>query len=250
MALQWKNIKQQKPAVFDWLVFTISLLMGIIFPELKNFAGSASFSVWMLAALLLYATGLWLKHRPLYYRLAKQGSEPNTVPLLLFLIVGHWVIMLMLVMLSGDGLRLIAGIQQLGMGKNVSGTEIFSDIIISMFITWLAFRPGGKNKKQLNEAYLSRRELTGDVLLITGVSILSFVFWEKSLLASMEHMSLDSFGNIVMLFVFLTACYILFYLPLRYLYLVEERSSRQMWRRLLLIFLLILLRGLFEAILT
>ena len=250
MALQWNTIKQQKPAVFDWLVFTISLLMGLIFPELKNFAGSASFSVWMLAALLLYAGGLWLKHRPMYYRLDKQGGERKTVPLLLILIVGHWVIMLMLVMLAGDGLRQMAGMEQLAAGKNVSGAAVFTNIVVSMFLTWLAFRPGGSGRKPMNETYRFRREMAGDVLLVSGVSILSFVFWEKSLLAAMEHMRLDSFGNIIMLFVFLSVCYILFYLPLRYLYLVEERNSRQMWRRLLLIFMLILVRGLLEAVLS
>ncbi|MFM6926331.1 MAG: hypothetical protein ACKOU7_12570 [Ferruginibacter sp.] len=248
MSLCWNNIKDQKPAIFDWLVFTISLLMGLIFPELKDFAAAASFSYWMLAALLLYTAGLWLKHRPVYYRLSCKGKAPNAVPYLLFLIIGHWVIMLMVILLAGDAVRHIAGLPLPAEESRASGFEVFSSIVGGLFVTWLAFRPGGKIRKPMTENYRIWRETAGDVLLITGISILSFVFWEKSLLASMEHMQLNSFGNILTLFIFLSVCFILFYLPLRYLYLIEEHNSRQMWRRLLLIFMLILLRGLFEAI--
>lgn len=248
MATTRNRIKQQKPALFDWLVFTISLVMGLVFPELKNFAAAASFTYWMFAAMLLYMAGLWLKHRPVYYRLAKEGRGPQSVPYVLFLIIGHWVIMLMLVIFSIDAMRGIAGLPQVPLDKSLSGWQLSGCIVLSLFITWLAFRPGGKSRKLLTEASLFRRELAGDILLISGVSILSFVFWEKSLLGAMEHMQLNSFGNICVLFIFLSVCYVLFYLPLRYLYLIEDRLSSQTWKRLLLIFILILLRGLFEAL--
>lgn len=247
MAINRNSIRQQKPAIFDWLVFSISLLMGLIFPELKNFAAAASFSYWMFVAMLLYMAGLWLKHRPVYYRLAKAGKG-QSIPYVLFLIIGHWVIMLMLVIFSVDAMRDMAGLPKIPLDKSLTGWQLFGCIVLSLFISWLAFRPGGSNKKLLTDASLFRRELAGDILLISGVSILSFVFWEKSLLGAMEHMQLNSFGNICTLFIFLSVCYVLFYLPLRYLYLIEDHFSRQTWKRLLLIFMLILLRGLFEAL--
>ena len=64
----------------------------------------------------------------------------------------------------------------------------------------------------------------------------------------MAHMPVNGVGDVIMLFIFLGVSYVLFYLPLRYLYLIEDHFSRQAWRRLLLIFILILLRGLFEAV--
>jgi hypothetical protein len=53
-------IQKNNTALFDWLVFAISFSLGFIFPGLKAFASSPSFSFWMLAALLLYISGAWL----------------------------------------------------------------------------------------------------------------------------------------------------------------------------------------------
>jgi hypothetical protein len=51
-----------------------------------------------------------------------------------------------------------------------------------------------------------------------------------------------------MLFIFLSFAFMLFYLPLRYLYLIEDDSNKA-WRRLLLIFMFILIRALLVAVL-
>ncbi|MFZ1453891.1 MAG: hypothetical protein WAT20_14390 [Ferruginibacter sp.] len=240
--------KQNKPAIFDWLVFSISLLLGLIFPELGDLTASASFSGWMLGGLVLYMLGLWLKHRPVYARLANQAKPQKGISYMLFLIIGHWLIMLAVVMIAESAFRNIIGLPQLPTDNPTSGCQVFTSIVLSILITWLAFRPGGKSRKPVTEKYLFKRELAGDILLISAVSLLSFVFWEKSILAAMAHMRMDSIGDILMLFIFLGFAYMLFYLPLRYLYLIEDHSSKA-WRRLLLIFMLILVRALIEAVL-
>jgi hypothetical protein len=221
--------------------------MGFVFPSLGGFVNSPVFSRWMLFALLLYAAGSWLKHRPLYYRLAKAGNPNPSVPFVLFLLIGHWIIFLMVFIFAEDAFRNFTGLQQIPAG-NTSGYSIAASIFGAIFITWLAFRPGGKNRKPLSEADLVRRELVADLLLISAVAMLSFVFWEKSLLEMMAHMPVNGLGDVITLFVFLGVSFVLFYLPLRYLYLIEDHFSRQAWKRLLLIFILILLRGLFEAV--
>lgn len=247
MSVPWNSIKQNKPAIFDWLVFSISILMSLIFPTLQNLATSPEFSGWMLASLGLYTAGLWLKHRPVHYRLAKQGKEQTNFFILLFLLIGHWVIMVAAVMLSEDAFRWIVGLPPLPKYKPESAFRMFTGIFTAALLTWLAFRPGGKHKKPLTEKYLFRRELAADIVLICGVSMLSFVFWEESILSTMATMRMDSIGDICMLFVFLSLAYMLFYMPLRYLYLIEDHK-RQAWRRLLLIFILILVRGLFTTL--
>jgi len=247
MNATWNSIKQNKPAIFDWLVFTISLLLGLIFPQLKDLTASTSFSGWMLAGLVLYLIGLWVKHRPVYYRLAIQGRQQKHPALLLFLIIGHWLIMLAAVVIAEEASRHIVGLPPVPKDHPTSGWQVFINIAVSIIATWFAFRPGGKSKKILTEKYLFTRELVGDILLITAVSMLSFVFWENSILSAMAHMRMDSFGDICLLFIFLCFVYMLFYLPLRYLYLIEDQPGKA-WRRLVLIFLLILIRGLFEAL--
>jgi hypothetical protein len=246
MSIQWNNIKQNRPAIFDWTVFLFSMSLGFVFPSLGGFVNSPAFSCWMLVALLLYTAGIWLKHRPLYYRLAKAGNPNPSVPFLLFLLIGHWIIFLFVFILAEEAFRQAIGLQQIP-GGATSGYSIAASIFGAVFITWLAFRPGGKSRKALSETYVFRRELAADLLLISGVAMLSFVFWEKSLLEMMARMPINGVGDVMILFVFLAVSYVLFYLPLRYLFLIEDHFSKTAWKRLLLIFILIMLRGLFTA---
>jgi hypothetical protein len=220
--------------------------MGFVFPSLGGFVNSPSFSRWMLAALLLYVAGIWLKHRPLYYRLAKAGNPNPSVPFLLFLLMGHWIIFLFVFIIAEEAFRQLIGLQQPPAGAT-SGYSVAASIFGAVFITWLAFRPGSKNRRALSETYIVRRELVADIFLISAVAMLSFVFWEKSLLEMMARMPINGVGDVIMLFVFLAVSYVLFYLPLRYLYLIEDHFSKAAWKRLSMIFVLIMLRGLFTA---
>jgi len=242
------GIQQNKPAIFDWLVFSISLLLGLIFPSLADLAASSSFSVWMFLCLIMYVTGILLKRPAVYYRLEASGSRQREIPYLLFLIIGHWVMMLFVVMFAEQGFRKIAGLPMAGKTDNVSGIAVFLSIVAAAFVTWLVFKGVGK-KKEFKQRNLFYRELVADIVLVSAVAMLSFVFWENTLLEAMVHMPTNSVGKIAGLFVFLSLTYLLFYLPLRYLYLIEERQGSQTWKRLLLIFLLILIRGLVEALL-
>ena len=243
----WNKLKENKPAIFDWLVFIFSFSLGFIFPSLAQFVASRSFSNWMLAALVLYVVGVLLKHRPLYYRLAISGNKQEAIPYLLFLIIGHWVIMVAVIIFAEEAFRRITGLPQIGAG-GASGYSTFLGIFIAAFITWLVFRPAGKNIKPLSKSNLFYRELIADTILITGVAMLSFVFWEKSILAVMTQMPMGSIGDVCMRFILLSLAYIMFYLPLRYLYLVEDHFSKGAWRRLMLIFGFIVLRGLLAAL--
>jgi len=247
MTLRWNDIQQNRPAIFDWTVFLFSMSMGFVFPSLGGFYDSPVFSRWMLVTLLLYTAGSWLKHRPLYYRLAKAGNPNPPLPFLLFLLIGHWVIFVMVFIFAEQAFKDIIGLKPLPDGAT-SGYSVFAWILGAGFITWLAFRPGRKNPKPLNETHLLARELIADVLLISAVAMLSYVFWEKSLLEMMARMPVNGLGDLLILFVFLAICFVLFYLPLRYQYLIEDHFSRQAWKRLMLIFILILLRGAFEAL--
>ncbi len=239
MALQWNYIQKQKPVLFDWLVFTLSMLMGLIFPNLGSLLHSPAFSAIILVALVLYTAGCWLKHAPLHERLARQGRAVS-LSYTFFLVVGHWVIMLMALLIAEGVFRQIFRLPARAADAPASGWLIFTVIIVSVLLTWLVFRPGrgakaaGKNQPQ--------RELWGDLLLLSAVTLFSYVFWESSLLAAIGHMEMSGFGSILLQFCFLSFAYLLFYLPLRYLYLLEDNAGGA-WKRLLLIFLLLLLRG-------
>ncbi len=250
MSVKINHIKDNKPALFDWLVLMLSISLGFIFPSLKDFVHSPAFSNLILAALVLYVVGTCLKHQPLYYRLSMSGTKLEQIPYLLFLLIGHWSIIVALVIVSSSAFRRITGIPAFGDGEVPSWWLISVVLVGAGFITWLAFRRGPKVTKTFSPQYIFYRELAADILLITGVGILSFIFWEKGVMGAFDHMPLESFGDVVGIFLFLSIAYMMFYLPLRYLYLIEDHFSRRAWKRLLLIFLVVLIRSLIASYYT
>src|SRR5436853_7465491 len=92
------NVKEYQPesraALFDWLVFMTSLFLGFVFPTFTDLIISPFFSLMLLLAMLAYATGTWLKHLPLYYRLLQNGRSAKEIPYFIFLVIGHWLIIL------------------------------------------------------------------------------------------------------------------------------------------------------------
>jgi hypothetical protein len=203
----------------------------------------------MLMALLLYTAGAWLKHLPLSYRVTTTGEHLREVPYVLFLLTGHWIILITAIIFSGPAARKILSLPPLHEKDPLTGWLIFLSIILSLFITWIVFRSKRKHfKKTYTSQYLFHRELIADIILVAGVSILSFIFWEKGIMTMLANAKTTSISDIWFLFFMLGLCFMLFYLPLRYLFFIEDHSNRQTWKRLLLIFSLILLKSLFEML--
>ncbi len=240
---------QSRTAIFDWLFFIISLSLGFIFPTVKQFAASSQFAYWMLAALLFYTLGVWLKHQPVYYRLLTSGRQIAKMPAILFIILGHWIIFMMVEQFSEPAIRAIFDLPAINT-KRTDGEVVLVSGLVATFVTWLVFRSARKSitKKKLSSTYLFRRELMADIFLVGSISILSFLFWEKGVMAFLISKPATSVKDIWLSFAILSISFILFYLPLRYLFLIEDYSNRQTWKRLLLIFGLLLLKALFEML--
>ena len=250
MNKQQSYIQENKSALFDWFVFSISISLGFVFPTFKDFLISPAFSYSIVAALLLYAIGSWLKHLPLCYRMMRTGKFPEQISLLLFLAIGHWLIFFTIILFSEYAVRKFLGLAPVKQQNTGDGLFILGSIVLATFITWLVFRSKKRIKEagKFSETYLFHRELVADILLIAGVSIFSFAFWEKGIIALLTARSTATIRDVWFMFIFLSIAYILFYLPLRYLFLIEDHSSRQTWRRLLLIFGFLLIRSLLEMI--
>lgn len=121
---------------------------------------------------------------------------------------------------------------------------------IACFVTWLVYRTKSKRKslKKYSAPFLFLMELIADIFLIAGVSIFSFVFWEKGVMGMLSKTSTQTISDIWFLFVFLSVLFLFFYLPLRYLFFIENREGGGNRRRLFLIFGFILLKALFEML--
>lgn len=243
------NMLLNRPALFDWLVLVISLTLGLIFPSIGSFVLSPAFSWWMLIVLLAYIAGAWLKHIPLSYRLTTSHSAKGS-PFVIFLISGHWCIFLLVIFFAEPAFSQLTGLTA-WIGKDPgSGKIVFPAMILATFITWLVYRskvlPRSFKSKPAN--YLFYRELIADLLLTSAVSVLSFLLWEKGVMAFFSTRPIYTFSEVLFVFMFLSITYLICYLPLRFLFHIEERDSRQGWRRLLVIFTFLLLRSTLEIL--
>lgn len=241
-------IHQHRTALFDWLVMFISFTLGFLFPSLSDFIKSTVFYNLMLIALLLYISGALLKHRPLSYRILIKGSDFRPVSYVLFLVIGHWIIMFVLLILAEPALMGMLGIGY--QSHSSSNLFMLSAAFLAGFITWLVYRNKSKQAKPvlISQTLLFRQELIADILLIAGVSIISFIFWEKGVMEMLSRVSAGSIGEIWFLFIFLALMFLFFYLPLRYLFFVEEKDRSANRNRLFLIFGFLLLKALFEML--
>jgi hypothetical protein len=123
----------------------------------------------------------------------------------------------------------------------------FAGMIFAALVTWLVYhhQKDWPRKNRHTAGYLFWRELIADVLLLISVSVFTFIFWEKGIMTLLTARPAASFTDIGFLFLLFSISYILFYLPLRYLFLLEDHTSRQTWQRMLIIFGLLVIRSLF-----
>jgi hypothetical protein len=225
-----------------------SFLLGFAFPSLRDLVSSPGFYNWILASLLLYIIGAALKDLPLSYRMSRNTVQP--IPYTIFLLVGHWFIIMIMVILAEPAIRNILGLAPFNDKNAASGELIFGSILSAIVVTWLVYRTKSnrKKRKQYSAKFLFWWEIVADIFLIAGVSIFSFIFWEKGVMAMLSKASTNTFGDIWFLFVFLSICFLFFYLPLRYLFFIEDREKGRNRRRLLLLFVFILIKALLEVI--
>ncbi len=243
-------IETNRAAIFDWSVIFISFMLGFAFPTMSDFIRSDGFFYWLVTGLFLYIVGAVLKHLPLSYRMSFSSHDPKPVPYTMFLIVGHWFIFLIVFILCEGVFRKMLDLPAMT-DKNGGGWEmILAACLGAAMITWLAYRTKSKrkNRKKYSDRFLFTMEFVADLLLVAGVSILSFVFWEKGVMGMLVRAKTETIGDIWFLFVFLAILYLFFYLPLRYLYFVEDRKAGANRNRLLFIFGFLLLRALIEML--
>jgi hypothetical protein len=242
-----QKYESNRTVLFDWLVFAISFSLGFIFPDLEALAFSPWFNWLFAGGLFCYTIGALLKKRPLYIRMYSEHIEPRKIPYLAFLVIGHWILVYVALIFAEPALRKLFGIKMPPKGQ-LSGVSMTIFFLLACIITWIVFSKK-KSKPQLaekQEASMFSRELIADIFLLTGVSSLTFIFWEKGIMLLLTGKAFSNVSDIWFLFLILSITYLLFYLPLRYLFLLEDHTSRQTWQRMLIIFGLILLRGLFK----
>lgn len=237
-----------RAALFDWSVITLSFLLSFIFPALGKMFYSPAFPVLMLTAFLLYAAGVWLKNLPLSYRLTTNSEKPRDIPYMIFLFIGHFIILIVLLIFAEPAVRKLLSMPADRSANNKDGgMVVLVDMLIALVVSFLVFSTKKKRKfkRIYNARYLYWREIIADIFLAAGVGIITFIFWEKAIMGIAGGRPVSSLLDVWFLFVLLAFSYLFFYLPLRYLFLLEDHTSNQTWKRFLVIFGFVLIRALF-----
>ncbi len=244
------HIEANRAAYFDWLVLGISMALSFIFPVLPREEKLDWFSFLLFGALILYTTGSWLKHLPLSYRVTTAGEKFRTIPYVFFLVVGHWFIFIVVMIFSMGAVYKMFHIRVPVKDAYINSYTIPLCMLGSLLLTWMVYRTKFRLKDpgRYSKQFLFRRELVSDICLVVSVSVLSFIFWETGVMGMMVRERIDTFVDIIFLFFMMGILFMICYLPIRYLFLIEDHTSRQTWQRFLFIFGIFLVRFLFSVV--
>lgn len=89
-----------------------------------------------------------------------------------------------------------------------------------------------------------------DGLLVVGVGFLTFLFWERVIMGVLGAYTIERPAHVWYLFFFLGFGFLLFYLPLRYLFILDTERGGYVIRRFSLFYVLLLVRALVGLVIS
>lgn len=226
--------------VFDGLAFAGSILFATRLP-LNGEELPEKTAGWLLSlAILCQILGAIAKTGPLQRRLsqdASAGSMGCSDRLMKILLFWHFILFTVTAGMAFGFLGLV-DINNTG---SEAGLEIWPAIAMSIaaLTAFAVWRAGRRPAKKAQERFaLPGIEYGADVLLSLSVSIMTYFFWDVLILGLVDSARGIGFGTrgLVLLFS-LSFLFVVFYLPSRYLFLVEDARYPSTWARVWLVML-------------
>ena len=237
--------EQLHGAVFDWSVMFFSTMLSFVFPSLSDFIHSPYARSIILIALVLFIIGTILKRIPLVTRLElKPRTSKSSWGIL---IPVQFCIMIVVGYLSAEEIGKITGWYKTG--EENPGPIIFISVFLAILTSSLtAWASMSKVRKRYSDEWLRRREMKADIMLIVATSVFTFIFWDLGPESYMKSHPIRDFGVIIPVFIFILMCYVIFYLPFRYLYIIEDGHKKATWRRMWIVLLIVFVRSAIAAL--
>lgn len=226
--------------VFDGLAIAGSVLLVAAFPESGETLPERSTGFLLMAAVLAQNLGALAKTGPLQQRLGRRtpaespGCSDRFMQLLLF---WHFILFTIAVAMAFG----LLGIVDLNSTGTETGLEVWPAIamLIAGITTFTVWRAGKKSIRDEQDG--STRpgfEYGADVLLSLSVSIITFFFWDVVVVGSVDSAIGIGFGTRGLVLVLsLSFLFTVFYLPSRYLFLIEDARYAGTWARVWLVML-------------
>jgi hypothetical protein len=210
------------------IVFTVSIL------DRSENLPDRTIGILLGVAVISQLLGAVLKTNPLKYRLSETPSRSTGNILDKFmdvLLFFHFLLFTIISLLSMG----LLGIVDL-VDRSSSGDDIWVGVslLIGGLLTYFVWRAGKRPDKVPTNVinYPIAQEMLADGLLWISVSIITRFFWESWYLEIEPTRGIGFSSRGIVLLVALSLLFVVFYIPSRYLFLVEDYRYVRTWARM------------------
>lgn len=217
--------------VFDLAVLAGNIIFTFSILERSDDFPDRDIGFLLLAAMITQFLGAVLKSRPLQFRLS--GRSPRKTDDLLDKFMGvllffHFILFTIICLMTLG----LLGVVDLG-DRSSSGDDLWVgvSILIAGLLTYTVWRAGKRPEKAPTKMikYPIAQEALADGLLWISVSIVTRFFWETWYLEIEPSRGIGISLRAIVLLVSLSLLFVVFYMPSRYLFLVEDYRYGKTW---------------------
>ena len=217
--------------VFDLAVLAGNIVFSVSILDRSENLSDRNIGFLLLAAMTTQLLGAVLKSRPLQYRLS--GKSPRQTDDLLDKFMGvllffHFILFTIICLITLS----LLGVVDLG-DRSSSGDDLWVGVslLIAGLLTYTVWRAGKRPEKAPTKMikYPIAQEALADGLLWISVSIVTRFFWETWYLEIEPVRGIGFSPRAIVLLVSLSLLFVVFYLPSRYLFLVEDYRYGKTW---------------------
>jgi len=220
--------------IFDLAVLAGNLIFTLSILERSENLSDRNIGFLLLAAMITHLLGAVLKSGPLKYRLSGKSSRQTDDLLDKFmgvLLFFHFILFTIICLMSLG----LLGIVNL-VDRSSSGDDIWVglSLLIAGLLTYTVWRAGNRPEKVPTKIirFPNAQEALADGFLWISVSIITRFFWETWYLEIEPSRGIGFSLLGLVLLVALSLLFVVFYIPSRYLFLVEDYRYGKTWLRM------------------
>ncbi len=220
--------------VFDLAVLAGNIIFTVSILDRSEDIPDRDIGILLFAAITTQFLGAVLKAGPLQYRLSgktPRQSEDVLDKFMGVLLFFHFLLFTIICLMSLG----LLGIVDL-VDRSSSGDDLWVGVslLIAGLLTYIVWRAGKRPEKEATKMikFPIAQEALADGLLWISVSIITRFFWETWYLEIEPVRGIGISLRAIVLLVSLSLLFVVFYLPSRYLFLVEDYRYGRTWIRI------------------
>jgi magnesium-transporting ATPase (P-type) len=220
--------------IFDLAVLAGNIIFAVSILDQTEDLPDRTVGLLMALAIVAQLFGAILKSSPLKQRLWKKPSRSGKGILDKFmdvLLFFHFILFSVVCLLAMDLLGIVNLVDRSASGEDL---WVVISLVIAAILTFSVWRAGKRPGESLPETaqHSILQEALADGLLLISVSIITRFFWESWYLELEPSRGIGFSPRAIVLLVGLSLLFVVFYLPSRYLFLVEDYRYLRTWVRM------------------